>query len=157
MYSKPILMEPIRQTCNKTEHNKNVERGTAWIRAGLKPYSGEFPELDLEATWHCPECRELDRPLKLSSDKLTLLCVNPAYVCMEGTCEYEYSNAEGREKSQTFWSSGYSLPVTTNDLLNERIQGNLRAIALIEEQIKNAPADIAKLEQKISALQAQLK
>lgn len=152
----PVLFVPTAES-HQTEYEKNVARGESWIKHGLKPYEGPFPELDMSKTWHCPECRELNRPLKLSSNGLTLYCTNPAYVCMEGPCEYGYSNAEGREVGKIFWSSGYELPLSTNELINLAIEANQARIASIQEMVNEAPRDIEFLEQKIIKLKAQLK
>ncbi|MCA2497797.1 hypothetical protein R7P75_04595 [Vibrio sp. 2175-1] len=156
MSSEPKLFEPISLDNTKSEHEKNLERGKTWMEHGLKPYEGEFPELDLESIWYCPECRELDRPLKLSPDRLSVSCSNPAYVSAEGPCEYSYSNAAGREKHQTFWSEGFELPLSRTQLIEGWIETKQQYIKCTKKRIKQSKQDIKNLEQEIVDLKAQL-
>lgn len=153
---KPVLFEPISLNNTKSEYEKNLERGKTWMEHGLKTYDGEFPELDLEYIWYCPECRELDRPLKLSPDRLSISCSNPAYVSTEGPCEYSYSNAAGREKHQIFWSEGFELPLSRRKLIEDRIESEQQGIERAKKRIEQSKQDIKNLEQEIVDLKAQL-
>lgn len=93
----------------------NLERHEEWSKSfpniKLQPYRGPFKHLDLEQTWFCPRCRNLNKPLVLSTNKLTLFCTAPAH-----TCEYSYSNFEERTRRKSYLGEGYSLPLSLGDV-----------------------------------------
>ncbi|AUR81062.1 hypothetical protein FDJ25_gp062 [Vibrio phage Aphrodite1] len=95
----------------------NLEQLKEWEQhfpnLSLKAYLGPFKHLDLTQTWFCPRCRNLDKPLLLSSDKETLYCDSHPH-----ECEYNYSNFEKRKVKKSFLGEGYSLPLSVNDVAN---------------------------------------
>lgn len=131
-----------------TEHDKNLERGKAWK---LTPYSGKFRDINLTQDWYCPDCNDGTK-LMLSYSLDCLYC--PAH---SEDCEYEYHNAEGREKYCLFWSKGFNYPlsykelrVRKRDLLITDLSNNKARIVSLCQRNKEIELEIQTLNIELS-------
>lgn len=137
---------------SQREAVKNAQRGESYAKHGFTPYLGEFLELDLTATWYCPQCADEDNPLVLSTDGLGLFCTQHYHVC-----EYCYHNQVGRDRDNVFLSAGYSNPLTLMAVKtiqlqrrHQRVVGLKASIKADRLRIKALLAEIALLEQQLN-------
>lgn len=136
-----------------SEREKNIQRGKSWATFGLKPYMGDFSEIDLSDEWYCPRCHQR---LKLGAGGLYLYCPNDYNIC-----EYEYHNAEGREHYGVFWSEDFHYPLSRSELIRAQIHEKKKTIATVYkrmaesiEYIRTLRADIAELSDELGAFPA---
>lgn len=133
------------------EQDLNVERGKIWLEHGLKPYMGEFREIDLNQEWYCPNCRTPKTKLVLGRNGRSLHC--PTF---HEICEYEYGNKEERDLSGTFLSDNYQWPITILELKKDMLSRGRLSIASWKDDRARLLQMMKEQEQKNIELEAEI-